>query len=274
MLGPPFLRLTQRTRESVRFLINSFRNSRKFELNYFLLGTAFYETAGLILLLSGDTGACEYYNIKTQISTTFTCIGLPNSDVSLAAINGPNVYVIQNNGVVYEANCVLASACPYGCNNGVCNNPPAAPVAPPVMLPVPPIAVNPPVAAVPFSACSQCKAPTPYCITSLQLCIGKRVTPILQCVESVGALRRGHFSYNSAATSTFSIDSGSANNYISPTGSPTAQFTPGRQNIYPVDAFTVRLSKVKYSLLMITMPGGLCSKHRGDMVRRWIHFEV
>jgi hypothetical protein len=206
------------------------------------IGSTFYAPDGLILLLAGDTGVCEYYNVATNTSTTFTCNGLPSSGVSFAAINGPNVYVIQNTGgIVYEAKCVLSSACPFGCTNGVCNGAPVAPVAPmaPVAaLPVPPIAVNPPVVAAPFSACSQCRAPTPFCISSLQLCVGKRVTPILQCVESVGALRRGHFSYNSGVASTFSIDSGSANNYILPTGTPSSSFTSGRQFIYPVDAFT------------------------------------
>lgn len=195
-----------------------------------------------IIMLSG-TGGCQYYDTNDNTATPIACNGLPDAagGATFAALLGPNLYVIMSDGNVYRANCAVDN-CLYGCVGGNCQPPsPTAPTAGPGTEPVattPPVSVTP-VTAAPFSECSGCQSPTPYCVPSRQICVGNRVVPILQCVDDDGGVIRAYFSYDNQHNTSFTLSSGLTTHYLLPSGTPNQLFSAGRPYFYPLASFTV-----------------------------------
>lgn len=181
----------------------------------------------MIILCGGDEAQCQYVqpsldiNDLNNITTGVITTNLQPSNYTFAHVAGPNLYLVQKSGEVLVAKCAL-DICPLGCVNGFCTEPLT------------------PVAQTPFSDCGQCAGDTPSCIVERGVCVGNRVTPILMCIETLeSGKKRSHFSYQNIRDVNVTIASNSANNFIAPSGTPVADFTPGRTYFYPFDAFTV-----------------------------------
>lgn len=93
---------------------------------------------------------------------------------------------------------------------------------------------------VAFTSCSQCQGETPTCLESRSVCVGNRIVPILQCIETGNnGGKVASFSYQNQVPSQVSIANG-PNNNINPSGQPVESFLTGRPFFYPLSAFTVR----------------------------------
>lgn len=237
-------------RSSMKWLI-SVRRSVTLNLNSsFLIGYWYDSDTNIVGLFGGPQNSCQFFDVSNSSDiTAFTlaCEGLaPIMNYSLSAVIGSDVYLFNSDGLVFVSRCALFTKCPYGCNylDGSCLAPPTA--VPPVNAPVTAQQPQPtPVSATPFSGCGQCTGDTPLCIPDRGVCVGNRVVPILQCIDTLeSGPTVAYFSYdrtdlNSAAPEVLTITAGSTNNLVKPSGTPNSDFTRGRSIFYPLASFKV-----------------------------------
>ncbi len=189
--------------------------------NLMNIGAVLVPEFNMIILCGRDEAKCQYFQPGSTPQTGVITTNLQPSNFTFAHVIGPNLYLVQKTGQILVAKCALA-LCPHGCIDGVCADAPT------------------PVSVAPFSGCGQCTGDTALCVPERGVCVGNRVVPILQCIDTRdNGKKRSHFAYNNLAPVTVNIASNTANNFIAPSGTPVASFTPGRSYYYPLDAFTV-----------------------------------